>query len=84
MMQEIQLGNRSLTTHLQELHTLAETHLTNSKADNTKKAYGSDWQLFSQWCEAHALEALPASEETIVYYLTFLSQTSKASTIKQK
>jgi integrase len=84
MMQEIQLGNRSLTTPLQELHTLAETHLTNSKADNTKKAYGSDWQLFVQWCEAHSLEALPASPETLVYYLTFLGQTCKASTIKRK
>lgn len=83
-MKEIQLVNHSLTTDLQELHSLAETHLNNSKADNTKKAYGSDWQLFVQWCGDHSLETLPASEETIVYYLTFLSQTSKASTIKRK
>lgn len=84
MMHEIQLGDRALTTHLQELHTLAETHLTNSKAVNTKKAYGTDWRLFVHWCQDHALESLPASEETVVYYLTFLSQTSKASTIKRK
>jgi len=83
-MQEIQLGTRSLTTPLQELHTLAETHLTNSKAANTKKAYGSDWQQFVQWCGTHSLESLPASEETFVYYLTFLSQNRKASTIKRK
>jgi len=84
MTKEIQSVSRSLSTSLQELHTLAEIHLTNSKAANTKKAYGSDWQLFVHWCEANSREALPASQETLVYYLTYLGKTCKASTIKRK
>ena len=84
MTKEIQSVSRLLSTNLQELHTLDEIHLTNSKAANTKKAYGSDWQLFVQWCEANSCEALPASQETLVYYLTYLGKTCKASTIKRK
>lgn len=73
-----------LSADVQQLHQQAEVHLSNSKAKNTKKAYTSDWQLFIDWCAAHNLVELPATPETIAYYLTFLSSSSKASTIKRK
>lgn len=59
-------------------------HLKNSKAENTKRAYRSDWQHFSAWCAEHQLDALPASPENVVYYITFLGKTYKSSTIKRK
>lgn len=73
-----------LSADVQQLHQQAEVHLSNSKAKNTKKAYTSDWQLFTDWCAVHTLVELPATPETIAYYLTFLSSSSKASTIKRK
>lgn len=69
---------------MSNLHQQAEVHLANSKAKNTKKAYTSDWQLFTEWCKEYTLAELPATPETIAYYLTFLSSSSKASTIKRK
>lgn len=77
-------SSTELSADVQQLHQQAEVHLANSKARNTKKAYTSDWQLFTDWCLAHNLVELPATPETIAYYLTFLSSSSKASTIKRK
>lgn len=77
-------SSSKLSADVKQLHQQARVHLANSKADNTKKAYTSDWQLFAQWCEANELQALPAIPETMVYYLTFLGQSCKASTIKRK
>lgn len=73
-----------LSADVRQLHQQAEKHLANSMAANTKKAYTSDWQLFTQWCAVNKLQALPATKETMVYYLTFLGQSYKASTIKRK
>lgn len=77
-------SSMELSADVQQLHQQAEVHLSNSKAKNTKRAYTSDWQLFTDWCTTHTLVELPATPETIAYYLTFLSSSSKASTIKRK
>ena len=74
----------ALSADVQQLHQQAEVHLTNSKATNTKRAYTSDWRLFTDWCATHGLQELPATPETIAYYLTFLGSSHKASTIKRK
>src|SRR3954471_2876987 len=74
----------SLSTEISELQNEAKQHLANSKAKNTKRAYRSDWKQFSEWCEKNGLHNLPADPETIVYYITFLGKTLKASSIKRK
>jgi len=74
----------SLSTEILELHDVAKKHLANSKAANTKRAYRSDWTHFSEWCEKNGLSALPAEPETLVYYITSLGETLKASSIKRK
>lgn len=78
------LEETSLSTELVELQEEAKVHLTNSKAENTKRAYRSDWTQFSAWCHQNGLQDLPATPETIVYYITFLGKTLKGSTIKRK
>ncbi len=35
-----------------------------SKAANTLRAYKTDWQDFTRWCEAHRLDSLPAMVES--------------------
>jgi site-specific recombinase XerD len=55
-----------------------------SKADNTKRAYRSDWAHFAGWCAAHGLPALPASPETVALYLSDLAATHKPSTLTRR
>jgi site-specific recombinase XerD len=43
-----------------------------SRADNTRRAYAFDWKGFSEWCAKHGFSALPATERTIVLYLSHL------------
>lgn len=74
----------SLSTEVLELQDEAKKYLANSKAENTKRAYRNDWTQFSEWCEKNGFHDLPADPETIVYYITFLGKTLKASSIKRK
>lgn len=73
-----------LSTEILDLQEEAKRHLANSKSDNTKHAYRTDWKQFSEWCEKNGLNDLPADPETIVYYITFLGKVFKASSIKRK
>jgi site-specific recombinase XerD len=41
-----------------------------AKADNTKRAYRSDWADFTAWCDGHQLASLPAAPETVALYVT--------------
>lgn len=40
-----------------------------ARAQNTRKAYRSDWAHFTTWCAAHSLEPLPAAPATVELYL---------------
>ncbi|MFL5592143.1 MAG: hypothetical protein ACJ8DI_31450 [Ktedonobacteraceae bacterium] len=60
---------------LQQAKTRIAMYATNSKAENTWKAYQADLRYFSAWCEAHNLVSLPATPETVAAYLTDLAQT---------
>jgi site-specific recombinase XerD len=73
-----------LSIEMLNLQEEAKKHLANSKSENTKHAYRIDWKQFSEWCEKNGLHNLPADPETIVYYITFLGKTLKASSIKRK
>jgi site-specific recombinase XerD len=54
------------------------------KAASTRKAYGSDFRLFREWCEARGVMALPAAPETVAAYLAAHAGTSKASTLGRR
>ena len=41
----------------------------NSKAANTRRAYGADWRHFSAWCERMKFPVLPAPPATVALYL---------------
>jgi site-specific recombinase XerD len=54
----------------------------NSKATNTKRAYNSDWQNFTGWCHENGLDSFPATQDTIIGYITHLHELRrKVSTI---
>jgi len=53
-----------------------------ARAENTGRAYSSDWKVFAAWCQAQDLEALPAEPETVALYLTArVEEGAKVSTI---
>ena len=48
----------------------ARHYVAQAKAANTLRSYRAGWQHFVRWCAAHALQALPATPQTLVLYLT--------------
>jgi len=54
------------------------------KAASTRKAYGTDFRLFTAWCEARGVAALPAAPETVAAYLAAQAPTSKTSTLGRR
>lgn len=56
-----------------------------SKAENTRRAYASDWRHFQAWCEGVNLSALPAWAMTVAAYLSALASSgAKVATIRRR
>lgn len=58
---------------LEQLIARANTFISNARAASTVRAYRSDWRDFTSWCQAHQLQFLPATPETIALYITDLA-----------
>jgi len=54
-----------------------------SKAENTRRAYLSDWRAWETWCQAHDLVALPAHPGTVCAYLADQADRVKVSTLRR-
>jgi len=59
-------------------------YLENAMADNTRRAYASDWADFAAWCAARGRAALPAAPETLALYLAALGERAKLSTVTRR
>ena len=73
-----------LTTELKILHEATLNNLKSSKANNTLRAYKSDFRDFGAFCAKHGLSSLPSEPKIISLYLTHLSKNSKISTIRRR
>jgi len=73
-----------LTTDLKSLHEATLNNLKNSKANNTLRAYKSDFKDFSIFCAKHGLNSLPTEPKIVSLYLTHLSKSSKISTLRRR
>ena len=73
-----------LTTDLKILHEATIENLRNSKANNTLRAYKSDFKDFGVFCSKHGLSSLPTEPKIISLYLTHLSKKSKISTLRRR
>ena len=65
-----------------ELETLK--NLKSSKALNTLRAYKADYRDFASFCLKNGFKPMPSEPKIISLYLTFLSKTSKFSTLKRR
>lgn len=77
-------GARHHAARLEEIGSDASRYLEQSKADNTKRAYRADWADFIAWCEKYRRASLPASPDTVAYYLADRSQDLKTSTLQRR
>ena len=65
-----------------KLETLA--NLKMSKANNTIRAYKSDFKDFSMFCAKNGFSSLPTEPKIISLYVTYLSSGRKISTLKRR
>ncbi len=73
-----------LTTDLKLLHEATLNNLKSSKANNTLRAYKSDFNDFGSFCAKHGFNSLPSEPKIVSLYLTHLSKNSKISTLKRR
>ena len=73
-----------LVTDIKSLELETLKNLSNSKSNNTLRAYKADFKDFSAFCAKNALSSMPTEPKILSLYLTHLSATSKFSTLKRR
>ncbi len=58
--------------------------LEGAYADNTIRAYRSDFEVFANWCEKEGLSALPSVPDTVVCFISFDMTQSSSATIRRR
>jgi integrase len=76
----IPIGQESAAL-LAHSYSRAEAYERNSKAENTRRGYRSDWRSFDAWCTSAGLPSLPATPETVALYISAIAETHKPATI---
>jgi len=74
----------NISKNIKELEEETLRNLRNSKANNTLRAYKADYKDFTLFCSKNGFQSMPTQPRTMALYLTFLSKTSKYSTLKRR
>ena len=74
----------NLITDVKSLEIETLKNLKNSKANNTLRAYQSDFKDFSAFCAKNGFSSIPTQPKIIALYITHLSKKSKFSTLKRR
>ena len=74
----------NITYELKTLELETIKNLKNSKANNTLRAYESDFRDFSLFCAKNSLKNLPTEPRVLSIYLTHLAKSFKYSTLKRR
>lgn len=71
---------------LEHYRACATEYLVRSRAENTRRAYASDWADFEAFCRREGQGSLPASAETVACYVAWLKdvQGRKPSTLTRR
>ena len=74
-----------LITDIRALHEETLNNLKNSKANNTIRAYKSDFKDFGGFCAKNGLKSLPTEPKIVSLYMTYLStMDAKMSTLRRR
>jgi hypothetical protein len=68
----------SATLSLANLIPQADAYAAEAKSPSTRRAYRTAWRQFSAWCEANALQQLPAAPEAVAVYLAHLAEKKRS------
>jgi len=60
----------------------ARAYAETARAPATLRAYAADWRLFTAWCAAHDVDALPAAPHTLALFLANLA--GRPATLRRK
>ena len=74
----------NLITDVKSLEIETLKNLKNSKANNTLRAYQSDFRDFSIFCTKNGFSFMPTQPKIIALYITHLSKSLKFSTLKRR
>jgi len=69
---------------LDRLARQARGFIEAAKAENSRRAYRSDWRHFESWCRSHGLASRPAAPETVALYLTALAADHKPASLERR
>ncbi len=74
-----------IITDIKALQDQTLNNLKSSKANNTIRAYRSDFKDFSVFCAKNSLKSLPTDSKIVALYLTYLSSKgAKISTLRRR
>ena len=74
-----------IITDIKALQEETLLNLQNSKANNTVRAYKSDFKDFGLFCAQNGFKSLPSESKIVSLYLTYLStKEAKISTLKRR
>ena len=73
-----------IVTDIKKLQEDTLNNLKLSKADNTLRAYKSDFKDFGAFCAKHGFNSMPSEPKVVSLYLTHLSANSKISTLRRR
>jgi site-specific recombinase XerD len=62
----------------------AAAYANKSHAENTRRAYETDWRLFSAWCETGGVPALPAAPVVVAAYLASVATSLGRSGLRRR
>ena len=76
---------KNIITDIKALQEETLLNLQNSKANNTLRAYKSDFNDFSLFCAKNGFKSLPSDPKIVSLYLTYLSsKDAKMSTLRRR
>ncbi|MDD9908553.1 MAG: tyrosine-type recombinase/integrase [Ahrensia sp.] len=64
---------------LDALVDTARDYVRHAKAENTQKAYATDWADYTSWCRRCGVATAPPTPETVALYLAHLAAPAKGS-----
>jgi site-specific recombinase XerD len=63
----------AMNLELQETQRAADAYMAAARNPNTKRNYLADWRHFEAYCARHGYETLPATPQTVRYYLSWMA-----------
>jgi site-specific recombinase XerD len=83
-MNAIALSSTKLPTALLKEASQAKEYIRARHSEATRRAYASDVLAFEQWTSARGLDALPATPEAVVLYLSSVASKLKPATLRRR